>query len=191
MIFSNRRAVFAAVGTAVVVALPVMADHGPPEILAALIRWKWAIYSVGAIVFAYCLLCVGYLIGHHTGLGSGQARAEIAPPAKPGNATFDDIILAARSVTNAVIVEGRLRVAPVLAYVAALEGAHPVWYDEAALHSRDALIALVNQARDARRATGDFKGSAREEYVNLLLHARDELVSAVQRVSEEYKRSPY
>ena len=192
VLFTKYKAIGAFVLAVGLASLPVMAEHKPDAVFSGLKQWLWLIYPATAALLLYTSATLGYFLGQR-GHSPLPAVAASTPQlaVDPEGQTLDDLIYAARTITNALLEDGELREGAIISQMPRLERQHRAWHDPMRHQARDDFLSVVRRAMQARERQvswmagpgphyGDFAEQERDAYHAELRERRDNLVMVLE-----------
>lgn len=191
VLFTKYKAIGAVVLTVALAAVPIMAEHKPDAVLSGLREWLWLIYPAMVLLSLYAAATLGFFLGQRDRSSHAPAAPGAEPPADPQGRTLDDLIYAARTITNALLEDGELRYGAVTAQIPKLERQHRAWHDHMRHQARDDFLSAARRATQARQLKlswmagpgphyGDFPAEQRNGLCAELKQRRDNLVMVLQ-----------
>lgn len=188
VLFTKYKAVGALVLTVALGTVPLMVEHKPDAVLSGLAEWLWLIYPV----IVALLLYIGATFGYSRGQRDQPAPPQpVEQPADPAGRTLNDLLYAARTITNALMEDGELRVGAIEAQLPRLERQHRAWHGHMRLQARDDFLSTVRRAMQARQLKvgwmagpgphyGAFPGDQKAAFHAELKERRDFLVMLLE-----------
>lgn len=145
--FTKVRAVAAVIGGVVLVAVPVMVEHSPDEVVSGLGDWAWLLYPLAAVCILYATLSLGFFLGQREVSGSDAASGSA-----DGNdgRSINDLIYAVRTATSALLDDGELRIGELQNQLARISRDHVAWHDAMRHKAREDFLGMARRAAEAR-----------------------------------------
>lgn len=147
VLFTKYKAVGAVALTVALGAVPMMVEHKPDAVLSGLAEWLWVIYPAIGILLLY----IGATFGYYRGQREQPAPKPIEQAADPEGRTIDDLLYAARSITNALLEDGELQVGAIETQIPRLVRQHRAWHGHMRHQARDDFLSTVRRAMQARK----------------------------------------
>lgn len=187
VLFTKYKAVGALVLTVALGAVPIMVEHKPDAVLSGLSAWLWLIYPVIAVLLLYIAATFGYYRGQR----DRPPPQPVEQPVDPEGRTINDLLYAARSITNALLEDGELQVGTIDAQMPRLARQHRAWHGHMHHQVRDDFLSAVRRAMQARQLKvgwmagpgphyGDFPDDQKAAFHAELKGRRDNLVMVLQ-----------
>ena len=191
VLFTKYKAIGAVALTFALAAVPVMAEHKPDAVISGLREWLWLIYPIMGLLSLYAAATLGFYLGQRDRSPHAPAALGTEPRLDPQGRTLDDLIYAARTITNALLEDGELRYGVVTAQIPKLERQHRAWHDHMRHQARDDFLVAVRRTLQARQLNlswmagpgphyGEFPTEQREGLCAELKQRRDNLVMVLQ-----------
>lgn len=191
VLFTKYKAIGAVALTFALAAVPVMAEHKPDAFISGLREWLWLIYPIMGLLSLYAVATLGFYLGQRDQSPHAPAALGTEPPLDPQGRTLDDLVYAARTITNALLEDGELRYGAITEQIPKLERQHRAWHDNMRHQARDDFLVAVRRTLQARQLNlswmagpgphyGELPAEQREGLCVELKQRRDNLVLVLQ-----------